>query len=53
MVKAVAFNMTDGKIVKSKMDDKLVFRERLDKGRHADKVYCSPKLKVGTVIEYQ
>jgi hypothetical protein len=51
-LKAVAFNMTDGKIVKSKMDDKLVFRERLDKEDMLIK-FTVPQVKVGTVIEYQ
>ena len=51
-LKAVAFNMTDGKVVKTKMDDKLVFRERLDKEDMLMK-FTIPQVKVGTVIEYQ
>ncbi len=51
-LKATAFNMVDGKIVKTKMDDKLVFRERLDKEDMLMK-FTVPQVKVGTVIEYQ
>ena len=51
-LKAVAFNMVDGKIVKTPMDDKLVFHERIDKNSMLMK-FTIPQVRVGTVIEYE
>ena len=51
-LKAMAFNMKDGKIIKTTMDDKLVFHQRVNKETMLLK-FTIPQVKVGTVIEYQ
>lgn len=51
-IKATAYNMVDGKMVKTKMSNDLVFEERLDK-KHMLTKFTIPQVKAGTVIEYQ
>lgn len=51
-IKATAYNMVNGKIVKTKMGSDLIFEERLDKN-HMRTKFTVPQVKVGTVIEYQ
>lgn len=51
-IKATAYNMENGKMIKTKMESKLIFDERLDK-QHKVTKFTIPQTKVGTVIEYQ
>lgn len=51
-IKATAYNMVDGKMVKTKMGNDLVFEERLDK-KHMLTKFTIPQVKAGTIIEYQ
>lgn len=51
-IKATAYNMVDGKLVKTKMGNDLIFEERLDK-KHRLTKFTVPQVKAGTVIEYQ
>lgn len=48
---AVAYNIVGGKLIKTKLSNKLVFNERLDKNHFRTK-FTIPQVKVGTVIEY-
>lgn len=50
-LKATAYNLVNGKVVKTKMGNDLVFNERLDKKRMLTK-FTVPQVKAGTVIEY-
>lgn len=51
-IKATAYNMVNGKMVKTKMSNDLIFEERLDKQQMLAK-FTVPQVKAGTVIEYQ
>lgn len=51
-LKATAYNMENGKVVKTKMESSMVFEERLDKNWKRIK-FSVPQVKVGTVIEYE
>ena len=51
-LKAVAYNIEDGKVVKTKMERTMVNEERLDKYQKQIK-FSVPQVKVGTVIEYE
>ena len=51
-IKATAYNMVNGKMVKTKMSNDLIFEERLDKQQMVTK-FTVPQVKAGTVIEYQ
>lgn len=51
-VKATSYNMENGTVVKTKMNNDMVFRERYDKNTKLLK-FTVPQVKVGTVIEYQ
>ena len=51
-LKACAFNMENGKMVKTKMEGSSVVRERVDKNNMLLK-FSVPQVKEGTVIEYQ
>lgn len=51
-LKATAYNMENGKIVKTKMESSMIHEEQLDK---TDKLikFSVPQVRVGTVIEYE
>lgn len=51
-LKAVAYNLENDKLVKTKMEQSMVHRERLDKNMKQLK-FSVPQVKVGTVIEYE
>ena len=51
-LKATAYNMENGKLVKTKMERSMVNEERLDKYQKQLK-FSVPQVKVGTVIEYE
>ena len=51
-LKATAYNMEDGKLVKTKMERSMTSVERLDKNQLVTK-FSVPQVKVGTVIEYE
>lgn len=51
-LKATAYNMENGKLVKTKMDNSMTSVERLDKNQMVTK-FSVPQVKVGTVIEYE
>lgn len=51
-LKAVAYNIENGKVVKTKMERTMVNEERLDKYQKQIK-FSVPQVKVGTVIEYE
>ena len=51
-LKAVAYNLEDGKVVKTKIESSMIHEEQLDK---TDKLlkFSVPQVRVGTVIEYE
>lgn len=49
---ANAYNLENGKIVRTKMKKDLVFKERLNNS-HMQLKFSIPQVKVGTVIEYE
>lgn len=51
-LKATAYNMENGKLVKTKMERSMTSVERLDKNQLVTK-FSVPQVKVGTVIEYE
>ena len=51
-LKAWAYNMENGKMVKTKMENNNISRERVDKS-HILLKFSVPQVKEGTVIEYQ
>lgn len=51
-LKATAYNLESGKVVKTKMENSMVNTERLDKNKMLLK-FSVPQVKVGTVIEYE
>jgi hypothetical protein len=50
-LKAVAYNLEDGKVVETKMDSKSLFTDRLDKN-YIIRKFTLPAVKEGTIIEY-
>jgi hypothetical protein len=51
-LKATAYNLEGGKVVKTKMENSMVHEERIDKNQMALK-FSVPQVRVGTVIEYE
>ena len=51
-LKAIAYNLEDGKLVKTKMESSMIHEERLNKNEKVMK-FSVPQVKVGTVIEYE
>jgi hypothetical protein len=51
-LKAMVYNIENGKVVKVKMESDMVHRERIDKD-HMLLKFTVPQVKVGSVIEYQ
>lgn len=51
-LKATAYNLENGKTVKTKMERSMTSEERLDKNQMVLK-FSVPQVKVGTVIEYE
>ena len=51
-LKAWAYNMENGKMVKTKMENNSISRERVDK-THKLLKFSVPQVKEGTVVEYQ
>ena len=51
-IKAVAINLENGKVIKTKMKSDMIFTEKLDE--YHDRVkFTIPQAKVGSVIEYE
>lgn len=50
-LKAVAYNLENGKIVETKLESKGVFTDKLDKN-YIEKKFTFPAVKEGTIIEY-
>ncbi|SDH55045.1 DUF3858 domain-containing protein [Chitinophaga filiformis] len=50
-LKAVAYNLENGKVVETKMESKSVFTDKYDKN-HILKKFTVPGVKEGTIIEY-
>ncbi|HLZ87318.1 MAG TPA: DUF3857 domain-containing protein, partial [Puia sp.] len=50
-LRASTYNLEDGKVVETKLDDKSVFTNQLDKN-HSEKKFSFPALKEGSIIEY-
>jgi len=50
-IQAETFNLVDGKIQTTKLDDKQLYKEKLDKWRYK-MVFAMPDVKAGSVIEY-
>lgn len=51
-IEAIAYNLENGKVVKTKMSKDYIFDERVNKGWKQIK-FSIPAVKVGTVIEYR
>jgi hypothetical protein len=51
-LKATAYNLENGKLVKTKLERSMINDERLDKNEKVIK-FSVPQVKVGTVIEYE
>ncbi|WP_207433826.1 DUF3857 domain-containing protein [Sabulibacter ruber] len=49
-LKGVTYNLENGEVVKTKLDDKAIFDEKLDANQHLMKL-TMPGVKVGSVIE--
>ncbi|MBI1341329.1 MAG: DUF3857 domain-containing protein [Terrimonas sp.] len=50
-LKAVTYNLENGKIVQTKLDSKSVFKDKLDKNLEVKK-FTMPNVKEGSIIEY-
>ncbi|TWV99625.1 DUF3858 domain-containing protein [Chitinophaga pinensis] len=50
-VKAVAYNLVDGKVVETKMDSKSIFNDKASKTVNIKK-FTIPDVKEGTIVEY-
>jgi len=50
-LKAITYNLENGKVVETKMDSKSVFSEELDK-HHERRKFTLPAVKEGSIIEY-
>ena len=51
-IEAAAYNLEDGKMVKSKLSSQYIYREKVDENWNVVK-FSIPNVKVGTVIEYR
>lgn len=51
-INAMAYNMEGNKVVRTKLENKLIFKERLNK-RYMQLKFSIPNVKVGTVFEYK
>ena len=51
-VKAVTYNLEDGKVVETKLEKSNVFREKIDKNWFSKK-FTLPNIKEGCIIEFQ
>ena len=51
-VKAVTYNLVNGKVVETKLDKGGIFKDKLDKHRTIKK-FTLPDIKEGSIIEYQ
>lgn len=51
-LKATAYNLENGKVVKTKMDRKMVNEEQIDK-HHKMMKFSVPQVSVGTVLEFE
>ncbi|MCR5270733.1 MAG: DUF3857 domain-containing protein [Prevotella sp.] len=51
-LKATAYNLKDGKVIKTKMDHSMVFREQVSSTETRIK-FSVPQVQVGTVFEYE
>ena len=51
-LKGVSFNLENGNVVETKLDDKLVFTEQADKNREVRKI-SMPALKEGSIFDLQ
>lgn len=51
-IEAIAYNLENGKVIKTRMKNKFIFRERYDKNTMIVK-FTIPKIKVGSIIEYK
>jgi hypothetical protein len=51
-LKAVTYNLQDGKLVEAKMDKSAVFTDKKDKN-HISKKFTLPNIKEGSIIEYE
>jgi hypothetical protein len=51
-VKAVTYNLENGKVVESKLDKSAVFKEKIDKN-WAKRKFTFPNVKEGCIIEYE
>lgn len=51
-LKAAAYNLENGKVVKTKMKGDMVFKEKIGKAQERTK-FTIPQVKVGTIIEYE
>lgn len=51
-LKACSYNLENGKVVKTKMDNSMVSEEKIDGSRLLTK-FTVPQVKVGSVIEYE
>jgi hypothetical protein len=51
-LKATAYNLENGKLVKTKMERQMIHEEELDKNQKVVK-FSVPQVKVGTVFEYE
>lgn len=51
-LKAITYNLENGKIVESKLEKSNVFTEKVDK-RHILKKFTFPNVKEGSIIEYE
>ena len=50
-LKATTYNLEDGKVVETKLDDKSIFTDKLSKN-YLQKKFTFPALKEGSVLEY-
>ena len=51
-IEAAAYNLEEGKMVKSKLSSQYIYREKVDENWNVVK-FSIPNVKVGTVIEYR
>jgi Domain of Unknown Function with PDB structure (DUF3857) len=50
-LRASTYNLENGQVVETKLDDKMVFTDKIDK-RHTEKKFTFPALKEGSIVEY-
>ncbi|HLG41708.1 MAG TPA: transglutaminase domain-containing protein, partial [Chitinophagaceae bacterium] len=51
-LKAITYNLENGKVTETKLESKSVFKDKLDK-KHTLKKFTFPNIKEGSIIEYQ